>query len=186
MNTMSKVVKVLCKVVEILMWMGDAAMVGLTIAYIIMGDSMITGDRLGSNTLEINGLSVNVVAADGAIYGNAIITTFITGAIVLGLAAMIFRNCYLIFKTSEGATKYSIGATPFQPENVRMIREIGIFSIAIPVVEFFASVIINIMLGNNAEVSISAMGLLYGFIILCLSQYFAQGAKLQEEVDGLL
>ena len=43
------------------------------------------------------------------------------------LMAMVFRNVYLIFKTAEGKTWFSKGATPFQPDIVRMVREIGIF-----------------------------------------------------------
>ena len=103
------------------------------------------------------------------------------------LMAMIFRNVYLIFKTAEGETKFSQGKTPFQKDNIRMVREIGIFCIAIPVVELIVSVIARIVLPVGVvETSVEMTGVFMGLVVLCLSQFFAYGMELQEDVDGLV
>ena len=94
--------------------------------------------------------------------------------------AMIFRNLHLIIKKSEGTT-------PFQHDNVRMFREIGIFSIAVPVVGFVMSVIARIVIGvENAEIYNGFEGFVIGIVVLCITQFFAQGIELEKDVDGLL
>ena len=111
-------------------------------------------------------------------------TTFflfgIGATIILTLMAMVFRNLSLIFKKSENST-------PFQKDNIRMMKEIGIFSIAVPVVGFVMSVITRIAVGAEAaEISVSQSGIVMGIIVLCLTQFFVYGAELEKDVDGLL
>jgi len=112
---------------------------------------------------------------------------FITMALTLALMAMCARNVHLIFTTSAGKTRFSRRETPFQPDNIRMVREIGIFLIAIPVVQFIMSVIARIALGPDmVESSLGMQKLFVGLVVLALSQYFAYGTQLQGDVDGLL
>ena len=93
----------------------------------------------------------------------------------------------LSFKTAEGKTRFSKGETPFQPDNVRMVREIGIFLIAIPAVQFIMSIVARIALGPDmVESSLGMSTVFMGLVVLALSQYFAYGMKLQNDVDGLL
>ena len=68
-----------------------------------------------------------------------------------------------------------------------MMKEIGIFSIAVPVVGFVMSVIARIVIGAEAaEISINQSGIFMGIIVLCLTQFFAYGTELEKDVDGLL
>ena len=68
-----------------------------------------------------------------------------------------------------------------------MIREIGIFSIAIPIVELIMTIIARIALGGaGVESSLNLNGILIGIVVLCLSQFFAYGTQLQEDNDGLV
>ncbi len=111
-------------------------------------------------------------------------TTFllfgIGAVIILILMAMVFRNVHLIFKKSENGT-------PFQKDNIRMLKEIGIFSITVPVIGLVMSVIIRLVIGVDAvEININQSGLFMGIIVLCLTQYFIYGAELEKDVDGLL
>ena len=100
--------------------------------------------------------------------------------IILAVMAMVFRNLYLIFKKSENGT-------PFQKDNIRMMKEIGIFSIAVPVIGFIMSIIVRLVTGvETAEISIDMGGIFMGIIVLCLTQYFIHGANLEKDVDGLL
>lgn len=189
MTKLNKGIKNVCKVLEVLLWIGEAGMVVVLGCFLFMGDKMVSGMEklLDSGNLNVSGMELTLINGDGSVSKAACIAAFISMIIMISFVAMIFRNTYLIYKTSEGATKYSVGATPFQPENVRMIKEIGIFAIAIPVVELIASIVNTLIISPQfAEVSVSVTSVLFGFILLSLSQYFAYGAKLQEEVDGLL
>ena len=81
----------------------------------------------------------------------------------------------------------SKGATPFQHDITRMVREIGIFYISVPVIGLIMSVIARMVIGyETAEISMSLSGLISGILILCLSQVFSYGMELQKDVDGLL
>ena len=116
--------------------------------------------------------------------GNTDMTSFmlfgIGGIIILAVMAMVFRNLHLIFKKSENGT-------PFQKDNIRMMKEIGIFSIAVPVIGFIMSIIVRLVTGvETAEISIDMGGIFMGIIVLCLTQYFVHGANLEKDVDGLL
>ena len=68
-----------------------------------------------------------------------------------------------------------------------MFREIGIFSIAVPVVGFVMSVIARIFIGVEvAEISNSIEGFVIGIVVLCITQFFAHGIELEKDVAGLL
>ena len=104
----------------------------------------------------------------------------ISAVIIFSLLAMIFRNVHLIMKKSENTT-------PFQKDNIRMLKEIGIFSISIPIVGLVMSVIIRLVCGIDAvETSVSFDGVTMGLVVLCLTQVFAHGLELEQDVDGLL
>ena len=104
----------------------------------------------------------------------------IGAVIILAVMAMVFRNLHLIFKKSENGT-------PFQKDNIRMMKEIGIFAIFVPVIGFIMSIIVRLVTGvETAEISIDMGGIFMGIIVLCLTQYFVHGADLEKDVDGLL
>ena len=64
---------------------------------------------------------------------------------------------------------------------------IGIFAIAIPVIGLFVSFIARLVIGSEAtEISIDMSGIFMGIIVLCLTQFFAHGVELENDVDGLL
>ena len=111
--------------------------------------------------------------------------TYILSFGFFALMAMIFRNVYLIVNTAEGNTWFSQGATPFQPDNVRMVREIGIFLILIYVVGLVIETAAYITC-QDIEGSTTMMPLVFGIIVICLSKMFEYGLKLQETEDGLI
>ena len=68
-----------------------------------------------------------------------------------------------------------------------MMKEIGIFAIAVPVIGFIMSIIVRLVTGvETAEISVDMGGIFMGIIVLCLTQYFVHGADLEKDVDGLL
>lgn len=68
-----------------------------------------------------------------------------------------------------------------------MMREIGIFAIAVPVIGLTMSTIARLVLGvDHVETSVNMSGIFMGIIVLCLTQFFVHGSELEEDVDGLL
>lgn len=182
---------VLSKVLEILHWIGCAGMAALFVVSIAAKEQLsnFLSRGIPEHGAELSTYGFSIVATD--LNGNIVpssITVFSIGAIIiLSLMAMVFRNAYLIFKTAKGKTWFSNGATPFQKDITRMVREIGIFYISVPIVGLVMSTIARIIIGAEViEISVRGESIVTGILILCLSQVFAYGTQLQDDVDGLL
>ncbi len=183
MSKISKVTLTFSRILEFLHWLGAAAMAAVVVISIVAKDwlaGVLQPVALNSGAeLSTYGFEVAVTDAGGMVRNSAVLMFAIGAMILLILMAMIFRNMVQIVRHSEESS-------PFCPDNIRLLREIGIFSIANPIVGLFMSVLIRIVLGSEVETTGSICGLVVGAIALCLTQYFAQAAKLQREVDGLL
>ena len=185
MKGLNKLGKVITKILEVFHWVGTVLMTAATVCsmtapgwvkYFVGLDAK---DCCGADS-EVYGFEVNAPVTEG----NTDMLTFmlfgISAVIILAVMAMVFRNLNLIFKKSENTT-------PFQKDNIRLMREIGIFSIAVPVIGFIMSVIIRLVTGvETAELSIDTAGIFMGIIVLCLTQFFVHGVELEKDVDGLL
>ncbi len=135
------------------------------------------------------GLEVSALTPNGEFNGYAITLFCICTFITCSLMALVFRNLNIILRTISGRNKKAESTSPFQLDVVRRVREIGIFAIAIPVVSTILSIVfttISTLNGLSLETVTSFDGIIIGLICLCLSQIFAYGANLEEEVDGLL
>ena len=184
---LNKAAVVLTKIIEVFHWVAVGLLSASLIVYFLNDNLLKYLMDVGNGEFAVSGYSVNVLGESGDLIAGAFVPALTAGIIVCGLTAMIFRNIYLIFKTTNGKTKFSKGTTPFQPENVRMLREIGIFAILIPAVEFICDVITKIIVGVDfVESSISITGIVLGIAVLCLSQFFVHGMELQRDSDGLL
>lgn len=187
---LTKAATVLTKLLEV----GYSIMaVGLTVGLIMFAldraglAELVQGEPEIGQTLTVHGFSIGISNPDGSLNNTAVIIFLITGALVAELMAWVFRNTNLILRTSQGETKFSKGNTFFQKDNVRMLREIGIFFIAITVVQFVMSAIAVMLLGlDNAELSVGMQNIVMGLLMLCLSLAFAQGEQMQKDVDGLV
>ena len=185
MKGLNKLGKVITKILEVFHWVGAALMTAATVCSMVAPDwvkyfvGFDAKECCGAN-LEVYGFEVNAPVVDGMIDTATFVVFGIGSMIIISLVAMVFRNLNQIFKKSENST-------PFQKDNVRLIREIGIFTIAIPVIGLFVSIIARLVTGSEvAEISIDMSGILMGIIVLCLSQFFAHGVALENDVDGLL
>ena len=184
---LNKAAVVLTKIIEVFHWVAVGLLSASLIVYFLNDNLLKYLMDVGNGEFAVSGYSVNVLSESGDLIAGAFVPALTAGIIVCGLTAMIFRNIYLIFKTTNGKTKFSKGTTPFQPENVRMLREIGIFALLIPAVEFICDVITKIIVGVDfVESSISITGIVLGIAVLCLSQFFVYGMELQRDSDGLL
>ena len=185
MKVINKLGKIIAKILEIFHWVAVVLMIAATICslaapnwvnYFVGFDAK---ECCGAN-LEVYGFEVNAPVINGNINMTSFLIFGIGAVIILVVMAMVFRNLHLVFKKSENAT-------PFQKDNIRMMREIGIFAIAVPVIGFIMSTIVRLVTGvETAEISIDTAGIFMGIIVLCLTQFFVHGAELEKDVDGLL
>ncbi len=191
METLTKAATVLSKLIEIAYDIGAVGMAVTLVLFLVdrslFPGTLVQGAPVPGEAISVHGFSIVFGNPDGTINSAAFIIFLITGGLVLSHMAWIFRNVSLILRTTQGQTKFSQGKTPFQKDNVRMMREIGIFFIAITVAELIMSTIAVLVLGpETAEISVGMGDAITGILMLCLSQAFALGVKMQEDVDGLV
>lgn len=182
MKQLDKAVSILAKGLELLHWLGSAVAVVLFVMS-FAAQPLLTELLASAGTFSCYGIEIHPVINGSVHFG--VVRMGLTGFLLaLGLMAMVFRNLYLIAKTARGKTWFSEGETPFQKNIVRMVREIGIFFIAVQAVGMLVATITHLCFG--VEVINNLTGLLIGLVMLYLSQIFARGTQLQNDVDGLL
>lgn len=191
MNSLTKAATVFTKLFEVgYQILAVGLIVGLVLFIIdraALPGALVKGSLAPGEEISVHDFSIVIGNPDGSPNNTAIIIFLITGALTAELMGWVFRNANLILRTTQGLTKFSQGKTPFQKDNVRMMREIGIFFLAIAVVELAASSLAFLILGPEfAEVSINAASAVTGILMLCLSQVFALGMQMQKDVDGLV
>lgn len=189
MKALTKAATVFSKLFEVAYWIGAVSFaVGLVLFLL---DPYLAGEWVfgmeAEEELAVQGFSLVVTGPDAQVIRPAMVIFLITGAVCLDFMAFVFRNVNLILRTTQGETKFSQGRTPFQKDNVRMVREIGIFFLAIAVVQFAMSALAVVLLGpETAEVSVNMSSAVTGVLMLCLSQVFALGMEMQKDVEGLV
>ena len=184
MKNLNKITRIINKVLEITHWVAAAVMMVIVICSVAVPQHLRNFiDRCPfENESEITayGFEVAMFDSDGKLNMMTLFLFGIGAVVIYSLMAMIFRNLYLILKKSEGTA-------PFQKCNVRMLTEIGIFSVSVPLVGLIMSTVLRLVLGVDAvETSVSCDGFIMGIIVLCLTQFFVHGAELEKDVDGLL
>ena len=183
-SNLRKVTAVLSKVIEVISWFGVAMTIMATIAFTVAKDQIVEAYDKGyltASNITVSGTAnnspewmMNTILDGGAVF------VFAPVAIMLVLTALIFRNVFNIFKASNEAS-------PFSMENVKRIRNIGFYTIAIPICKVICSIIcLAVVKSGNYALSVELSEVVFGLVALCLSQYFAYGAELQKDVDGLL
>lgn len=186
-NTINKISVYIAKISEIVHWLGAILAIVFLVCAFTANDTLCKVLLSKNTELSCYGFNISVFDSSGNFSVIAFAMYSIAAAIILSLFAMIFRNAYLILKTADGKTWFAKGSTPFQKDIVRMLREIGIFLIAVPVIGLVISIIARAVIGvDSSEISVRFDGVIIGLLILCLSNFFAYGSELQEDVDGLL
>lgn len=178
---LDKAAVVLTKLMEVAHWIGAVGtLVGLVLL-LTMGEGALTSPLAVANEeMAIYGFKMTVADSAGAVNMGALKALLMVGVVSMALMAMVFRNVHFILKNTEGST-------PFQPDNIRMVREIGYFLVAVPVVGLLASGLARLVLGVDlVESSVDMSFLVIGLVALCLSRVFARGMELETETEGLL
>lgn len=175
---MLKAGKILTKMIEIVCYAGVALCMAGMIRAIVSPDTLILQYQEGNVT--IYGSEFDMADPEMKHPQALMIVMLLTGVASNVLMALTFRRGNgIIVKAIEGA--------PFQDCTVKWMKEIGYLSIALPVVGFVGSVIAYLVGGMpTSEVALNLDGFVMGILVLCLTQVFAHGAQLQQDVDGLL
>lgn len=186
-----KAVTIIAAIAEVCYWIGSgmtaAIVISLAVGYTGLVSKLTSVIPEKGKDLVAFGFSISTVDADGNTVWGSYLVFFITLLLMLVMMAMICRDVYLIFRTAEGKTKFSKGKTPFQPDNIRMVREIGIFLIVIPVVGLIMSIIgRGVLKAYQIESSMDMHFIVVGLVVIALSGFFAYGMELQNDVDGLV
>ena len=175
---MLKVGKVLTKIIEIMCYAGVVLCTAGMIWAIVSPDTLIPQYQEGNVT--IYGSEFDMASPEMKNPQALMIVMLLTGVASSVLMALTFRKANgIIVKAIEGE--------PFQPCTVKWMKEIGYLSIALPLIGFVGSVIAFLAGGMpTSEIMLNLDGFVTGVLILCLTQVFAHGAQLQQDVDGLL
>lgn len=107
----------------------------------------------------------------------------IAGIITACLMALIFHNVACILKTISDKKE---NPSPFQKKIVKKVQTIGILLVALPATDLFFDIIRYFTSSASPRITIDFMGFMVGLVCVSLTQIFLYGAKLEEEVDGLL
>ncbi|MCI5523176.1 MAG: hypothetical protein SO116_00550 [Treponema sp.] len=140
----------------------------------------------GDAVVGTNGFQISIADGSGNVIPSALTAVCIVGIITMFFTGMIFRNLGLIFKIVQKGGERMDGESFFSTDVIRLVREIGYFCIAIPAVEFIAGVAFRLLAGELCEISVQLNGFIFGFAVLCLSQFFSYGMKLEQEIEGLV
>jgi len=175
---MLKTGKILTKIAEIVGYCGMVLCAALLIWGLISPYPMM--DAYGEGNVTIYGSDIDLDAPELKHPLAAISMMLLTGVASSALMALTFRRVNgIIVKAIEGK--------PFQPCTVKWMKQIGYLAMALPIVGFVGSLIAFLAGGVPTEnVMLNMNGFLTGIMILCLTQVFAYGVELQQDVDGLL
>lgn len=185
MKKLNNVVLVLAKFFEIAHWI-VVAIESIFLLLSILYPEAFLHDTNNILQLRFNGFTTVYDLTKGGFQAVAITAFFISAIPMTILTAMVYRNIYLICKTTKSLSSEA-GETIFQKDITRMVRDIGIFLISSNLIGLVASFIIRLLFGATAlEISMGFNSLFIGLIILYLSYVFNYGNKLENEVDGLL
>ena len=182
---MIRIAKIITKIAEVFHWVGTILMALATVFSLTAPQWVkyfvgIDAKECCGAELNVYGFEIIAPVKNGSFDMKILFLYGIGAVIILSLMAMVFRSLNLIIKNAENSTT-------FHMDNIRMLKEIGIFSISIPIVGLMMSIVCRLVFGTDAvETSVNVYGFSMGVIVLALTQFFIYGAELEKDVDGLL
>lgn len=182
MKSVMKATKIVAKILEVVHWFAAGVMALTAVCSFAAPQwvAFIPNSASDAGAAVVYGFELALIDPAGEMSMTALSLAAICAVLLYCCMAMVFRNICLIIRRSETGS-------PFQKDNIRMVREIGIFSIAMPIIGLIFSIITQLVIGShNIEMSVRLDGFVTGIIVLSLTQFFAYGAGLEKDMDGLL
>lgn len=173
---------VLSRIIEIIAWACTGLLVVVSVVLTIAKDKFTSAYESGvmeGGKYTVNGVDSTEQFMESVGKGTAA-WELLPYAVLLIFTALIFRNIYLVFRKSNTAS-------PFSAENIKRIKNIGYLAIALPIAKMVMQVLFTLLKGStDVMLSVSLSEFVFGLVALVLAQYFAYGAQLEQDVDGLL
>ena len=173
---------VLSKIIEVVGWLCTGLLVVTSIILTITKDYVTEAYESGAmegGRITVNGVDSTEQFMESVGKGTAA-WEILPYAVMLIFTALIFRNIYMVFRKNNTAS-------PFSAENIKRIKNIGYFAIALPVAKMVMQLLVMLLRGStDIMLSVSLSEFVFGLVALVLAQYFAYGAELERDVDGLL
>ena len=173
---------VLSKIIEVIGWFCAGLLVVTSIVLTISRNYVTeayTQGVMSGGSVTVNGADTTEQFMESV--GNGTVALELLPYVVLLIfTALIFRNIYMVFRKSNTAS-------PFSAENIKRIKNIGYLAIALPIAKMVMQLITTLLKGStDVMLSVSLSEFVFGLVALVLAQYFAYGAELERDVDGLL
>lgn len=182
MKWVGKTAFVLSKICEVLLWVAAAVVVvSILLSFFAVGyldEAYEDGTLIVEQTPFFDEALFAPINANGTLNGTALACFLLLCFPLIVLMALVFHEIC-------GAIKLARNGSPFQPEVVRKVRHIGYLYAAGVAVGFVLELGGSVLMGAS-EGFINLGDIVTAFIILWLTQVFAYGAELQNDVDGLL
>ena len=178
------------RVLEALHWLGAALCVFMAVSMAVAPDWFFSLRGM-SYQPEGEALYYQLVQY-GFMGGLNMVTTGLTGidtglqalmtageAVISVLGALTFRRIGEIIRMCHMGT-------PFQKPVVDRVRQIGWLVMAVPLVTVAVSLVSYVLCWPGYSFQVDVSGVITGVIVLALSRIFAYGAKLEDDMEGLL
>ncbi len=177
---------VLARIAEVLMWISAVFMALGFLVGVVAPEAITVTSGAGAAgwnvavPLASGALGrMDITGPDGELMMGSYMLYTATGVIELALTALAFRRIWQIIKLSWGST-------PFQRPVVKKVKQIGWLFIAAPLVAVAASLANLVISWPKLSITVDVSSIITGVIVLALSQIFAYGVKLEDDMEGLL
>ncbi len=183
MKKLEKFVIGATKFVEVMEWIGAVSCVVLFVfSFItpqIMKESVFTAETI--DTFDLGFFKVAFDNPETHAMGIGRLYFIIMG-LITPLYALVFRSIHKIFTDI-----FKNGNTPFSDENVKHVKNIGMYIVCMPIIGLIASIVGQIVFMDlDCSITVELGSVFMGLIIICLSRIFAYGVSLQKDSDGLI
>lgn len=177
-SKLRNITAVLAKIMEIISWVGvGCAGIGV-VAILFLRDQLIDVYFKENSNVTVNASGFDLTKINEGNFIPAMVGLLITAIVVAVLTAVMFRSINLIFTKTNTES-------PFSESNVVLVKRVGYIAIAMPICKLVANLVLG-LISKDVSMNIELSEILFGLVILCLSQYFAYGASLEKDVNGLL
>ena len=139
------------------------------------------GEVLFSQVVSHNYAGGFTMTAAGSMGFDTQLQVIMTAASIVTAALMA-----LVFRRIGQVIRLSGESTPFQKPVVDRVRQVGWLFIAAPLVTVCASLLTYVMCWPSYSFQVDVSGIVTGALVLGLTQIFAYGVKLEDDMEGLL
>lgn len=172
----SKIIQIVYEITAICFLVGAA--------FILVNPGDLKAEPGKAFSLPVGGLNfssstVNLYSVNGTVSIAGVVLYLLYGCLNAAMFALAFRNVHRVLHSSQSES-------PFRMENVRLLRHSGFLFFGTVIAQFLFGLLGLLVRNMSVGVTVDMSGIVTGILVLCLSQIFAQGVQMQEDIDGLV